>query len=108
MLYSFDYEQIAWTYDVENVIIFIDVLQQLMNYYIKVVIDPKKLYDFFIIAKGLVLLVIPNNYVYGMMFREYIVNISEYDGKTRTTAVRIQITPKDNYCYVISVDIITC
>jgi hypothetical protein len=82
MLYSFDYDQydqIARAYDGENVIIFIDVLQQLMNYYIKTVIDPKTLYDFFVIAKGLILLMVPNNYVYRMMFREYIMNISEYD-----------------------------
>jgi hypothetical protein len=43
MLYSFEYEQIARGYDGENVIIFIDVLQQLMNYYIKIIIGPKVL-----------------------------------------------------------------
>jgi hypothetical protein len=79
MLYSFNYDQIARAYDGKNVIIFIDVLQQLMNYYIKIVINPKILYDFFVIAKGLVLLVVPNNYIYRMMFREYIENISEND-----------------------------
>jgi hypothetical protein len=62
MLYSFDYDQIARAYDGENVIIFIDVLQQLMNYYIKIVVYPKMLYDFFVIAKGLILLVVQNNY----------------------------------------------
>jgi hypothetical protein len=70
MLYSFEYDKIATAYDRENVIIFIDVLQQLMNYYIKIIIDPKVLYDFFISAKGLVLLIVPNNYIYRMMFKE--------------------------------------
>jgi hypothetical protein len=78
MFCSFEYDQIARAYDGENVIIFIDVLQQLMNYYIKIVINPKVLYDFFISAKGLVLLVVPNNYIYRMMFKEYVMNIPEY------------------------------
>jgi hypothetical protein len=60
MLYSFEYDQIARAYDEENVIIFIDVLQQMMNYYIEIVIDPKLLYDFFISAKGFVLFVVYN------------------------------------------------
>jgi hypothetical protein len=49
-----------------------------MNYYIKIIIDPKVLYDFFISAKGLVLLVVPNNYTYKMKFKEYIMNIAEH------------------------------
>jgi hypothetical protein len=51
----------------------------MMNYYIKNVIDQKVLYDFFIVTKGMALLVIPNNYTYRTMFREYIMNIAEYD-----------------------------
>jgi hypothetical protein len=79
MLYSFEYDKIVKGYNGDNVIMFIDVLQQLMNYYIKIIIDPKMLYDFFVIAKELVLLVVSNNLVYRMMFREYIIKISEYD-----------------------------
>jgi hypothetical protein len=75
LAYKDNYDQIARAYDGENVIIFIDVIQQSMNYYIKIVIDWKMLYDFFVVGKGLVLLVIPNNYVCRMLFREYIVNI---------------------------------
>jgi hypothetical protein len=108
MLYSFDYDQIARGYDGENVINFIDVLQQLMKYYIKVIIDLKIPYDFFVIAKGLVLLMVHNNYVYRMMFREYIGNISEYNDDDKDYSCVCANNPKDNWWYVISVDIITC
>jgi hypothetical protein len=94
ILYSFDYDQITRAYDRENVIIFIDVLQQFTNYYIKIVIDPKMLYDFFVITNWQVLLVVPNNYVYRMMFREYIVNISEYDNDDKDYSCARANNPK--------------
>jgi hypothetical protein len=94
MLYSFDYDKIARVYERENVVIFIDVLQQLMNYYIKVVIDPKMLYDFFVVAKGLVLLVVPNNYLYRTIFRKYIMNISEYDNDDKDYSCARANNPK--------------
>jgi hypothetical protein len=94
ILYSFDYDQISRANDGENVIIFIDVLHQLMSYYIKIVIDPKMVYDFFVIAKGLVLLVVPNNYIHRMMFREYIVNISEYDNDDKDYSCARANNPK--------------
>jgi hypothetical protein len=94
MQYSFDYDQIVRAYEGENVIIFIDVLQQLLNYYIKIVIDPKMLYDFFVIAKGLVSLVVPNNYVCRMMFREYIVNISEFNDDDKDCSCACVNNPK--------------
>jgi hypothetical protein len=63
MLHSFEYDQIVSAYYGDNVIKFIDVLLQLMNYYIKIAIDPKILYDLFIVARALLLLVVPNNLV---------------------------------------------
>jgi hypothetical protein len=47
------------------------------------------LYEFFIVAKELVLLVEPNNLWDGMMFRGYIINIMSMIMTRNSTAVRI-------------------
>jgi hypothetical protein len=44
-----------------------------MNYYEKVNFDQQMFYKFFIAAKALVLMVIPNNYTFRILYREYII-----------------------------------
>jgi hypothetical protein len=78
ILYYFDYEDILNMCDGDNLIIFIDIMQQIMNYYEKVNFDQQMFYKFFISPKGLVLMVIPNNYTFRILFREYITDITGY------------------------------
>jgi hypothetical protein len=53
-------------------------MQQIMNYYEKSNFDQQMFFKFFISAKDLVLIVIPNNYTFTMLFREYIADITRY------------------------------
>jgi hypothetical protein len=49
-----------------------------MNFYEKITIDQELFFKFFVNAKALVLMVIPNNYPFRMLFREYIADITWY------------------------------
>jgi hypothetical protein len=99
ILYCFDYENILTKCDEENVIIFMDIMQQIMNYYEKVNFDQQMFYKFFISAKALVLMVIPNNYTFRMLFREYIADITQYmedDNDEKDYSKVGEISQKDN------------
>jgi hypothetical protein len=99
ILYCFDYEDILNKCDGKNVIIFIDIMQQIINYYEKLNFDQQMFYKFFISAKALVLMAIPNNYTFRILFREYIVDITRYmedDNDEKTTVKSGEISQKDN------------
>jgi hypothetical protein len=49
-----------------------------MNFYEKITIDQELFYKFFVSAKALVLMFIPNNYSFRTQFREYNPDISRY------------------------------
>jgi hypothetical protein len=77
ILYSFDYEDIlnkGWRqcYHIHS------HHQEIMNYYKKVKFDQQMFYKFFIAVKAWVLMVVPNNYTFRMLFREYIADITRY------------------------------
>jgi hypothetical protein len=78
ILYCFNYDNILSKCDGENVIVFIDIMQQIMNFYEKITIDQELFFKFFVSTKALVLMVISNNYSFGTLLREYIADISQY------------------------------
>jgi hypothetical protein len=120
ILYCFNYDDVLNKCDGENVIIFIDIMQQIMNFYEKITIDQELFFKFFVNAKALVLMVIPNNYSFRTLFKEYIVDLSRYmeddnDGKDyskiRGNCTKGQIIVcnknKSHLCKVIYYNLIT-
>jgi hypothetical protein len=63
--------------DGENVIVFIGIMQKIINFYEKITIDEELFFKFFVSTKALVLMVIPNNYSFRTLFKEYIADPSQ-------------------------------
>jgi hypothetical protein len=53
-------------------------MQQIMDFYEKITIDQELFFKFFVNAKVLVLTVIPNNYSFRTLFKEYFADPSQY------------------------------
>jgi hypothetical protein len=74
ILFSTKYEEILKASDYEDAIILIDIMQQILNYYDKIFFDEEMIFNFFINAKALVLVVLPNSSSNRNLFKNYIYN----------------------------------